>query len=205
MRRGFLKGLIDSANGVNSQLEITQDNINNEARRITGRALNLTHLQLPAMLRSTHYISNVLQLPLLNGVYTSLRVGWSPYTPPFNTVIWWWSKSTMSSKKYTANATRETGKVRFKSTIDRHIQIPRVLNSFTARYVDSGAIPKRQNICKYYSKLLVSNGKIAAKRQYRPLEAETTLILVFGRLHFKFTLSASIGAILWIRVGCILQ
>ena len=50
------------------------------------------------------------------------------------------------------------------------------INSFTER--GSGAIPKGRDICKYYSKLLVSNGKIAAKQQSRPLEVETTLILL---------------------------
>ena len=38
VQRGFLKGLVDSANEVNSQLEITRDDINNGTRRITAAA-----------------------------------------------------------------------------------------------------------------------------------------------------------------------
>ena len=38
VQRGFLKGLIDSANDVNSQLEITRNDINNEVSRITAAA-----------------------------------------------------------------------------------------------------------------------------------------------------------------------
>ena len=38
MQRGFLKGLIDSANDVKSQLEIARNDINNEVSQITAAA-----------------------------------------------------------------------------------------------------------------------------------------------------------------------
>ena len=58
-----------------------------------------------------------------------------------------------------------------------------LLSSISARYryVGSGEIPKGQDICNIIRILRVNNGVLAAKRPYRPVEAERTLILLSDR------------------------